>query len=113
MVNLPKRTREKTHSYSAMLKMLWFVGFISILIRTFLMVVLNYIMIDIFAKLGMLGDITSVEEWAQIWGMSISLLLIITGIFNIIQGAINVSGAIIIVQKLPPEWVPEWLKRSD
>jgi len=103
LVKLPEKAYKAGKSYSTRLTLLWAGGIISVLIRSALMTLFNYILIQIL--------IGPIDQWASIFGYTVGLLLLLTFVFNIIQGLINLIGAILISTRLPPEWVPEWLKR--
>jgi len=105
LIKLPEKTFRSGKDYKTVLCYLWLGGIISVIIRSLLMTIFNYILIEIL--------IGPIEAWASIFGYTVSLLLLLTFVFNIIQGLINVGGAILIVSKLPPEWVPDWLRRSE
>jgi len=81
------------------------VASLSVVIRSIIMTLANCVLIEIL--------IGPINEFASLFGYTVATLLLLTFVFNIIQGLINVLGAIFIVYRLPPEWVPEWLRRSS
>ncbi len=102
LVTLIKKKSEKNGPSSKTINYLILVGLVSIIIRSIALTIANYYLIAI-----LWGPI---EQIASFYGYTVSLLLLLTFVFNIIQGIINVIGAILITSKLPPEWVPDWLR---
>jgi len=103
LIKIFKSMLEKSQSFKKSLTYLWIIGGISIIIRSVALTIANYYLIAVFW--GPLDQISS------LYGYTVGLLLLLTFVFNIIQGFINVAGAILVTAKLPPEWVPDWLRR--
>lgn len=89
--------------FNESMRILWLIGAVSVVIRSVALTIANYYLIAI-----LWGPINQV---ASLYGYTVGLLLMLTFVFNIIQGFINVGGSILVTSKLPPEWVPDWLRR--
>lgn len=103
LIRIFKRTLERAQSFKTSLKYLWIIGGVSVIVRSIALTIANYYLIAIFWG--------PLDQIASLYGYSVSLLLLLTFVFNIIQGFINVAGAIFVTTKLPPEWVPDWLRQ--
>ncbi|MHA1617627.1 MAG: ECF transporter S component [Candidatus Njordarchaeales archaeon] len=95
-----KSTRKKLIAY--------FMGIISIVTRSLIMTLANYVLIPILYIPGI--PLETVASW---FGMNLFTFLGFIFLFNIIQGAINVIPAVTLVLNLPREWAPNWLRSSD